>query len=186
MSRFVRFTVPATLIAIGLLGGLVLTSCDLASAGSTIVLNAGDIIPPIVQHRFAYTGDEATDDGQVEVVSTVTSERDLDDVLEDNGYSRDDVVSARVDSVRVDPVSTSSLSAAKIYLGTDVSGPRIASVEFSADQGKVVDATQTGVTEAVKAGETDAFGEFSLSDPSSLPSGGSVVRATIFYRIKVE
>lgn len=55
MPRFARITVPATLVAIGLFAGLVLTSCDLASAGSTVVLDAGATIPPIVQHRFEYT-----------------------------------------------------------------------------------------------------------------------------------
>lgn len=180
MKTPAKTIVRASLLLALLAGGLVLTSCDLASAGNTAILNAGSAIPPTVRHRFEYS------QGQLNVVSTVESE-DLGDILAQNGFSRSDVVSARVDSVLVTPVSTASLSRAEIYLGTDANGPHIASVQFQPDQpSPVVDDTTTSVTGAVKSGDTKTFAQFSVEDPSGIPAGGSVVRATVYYRIEVE
>ena len=180
MKTPAKTIVRASLLLALLAGGLVLTSCDLASAGNTAILNAGSAIPPTVRHRFEYS------QGQLNVVSTVESE-DLGDILAQNGFSRSDVVSARVDSVLVTPVSTASLSRAEIYLGTDANGPHIASVQFQPDQpSPVIDHTTTSVTGAVKSGDTKTFAQFSVEDPSGIPAGGSVVRATVYYRIEVE
>ncbi|MFB6097815.1 MAG: hypothetical protein ABEK84_01615 [Salinibacter sp.] len=178
MTRAVRSMVRASALLLLLVGAAVLASCDLASAGSTVILNADAPIPPIVQHRFKYTED------QLSVVSVIESE-DLGEILRQNGFSRSDVVSARVDSVRVTPVSTASLSAAKIYLGTDDSGPLIANVRVPSDT-PVVDRTTTPVTGAVKAGASKTFAQFRVDDPSSIPSGGSVVRATVYFRVELE
>lgn len=169
-----------------LAGGLVLTSCDLASAGSTVILNAGSPIPPTVQHRFEYTRDDVTEGGTVDVVSTVESDG-LDAILSENGFRRSDVVSARVDSVLVEPVSAVSLSAAALYLGTDANGPRIADVEFpSGSPSPVLDASLQVVTGAVRAGASNVFARFRADDPSNIPSGGGVVRARVYYRVEVE
>jgi hypothetical protein len=175
-----------SLLVVLFVGGLVLTSCDLSSAGNTIILNANSSVPPTIQYRSRYTQDDATEGGQVEVVAMIESD-DLDDVLTANGVNRDQVVSAQVDSVQVDPVSTTSLSSAVIHLGTEASGPQIASVTFpSGGEDAVVDASRTPVTGAVQAGASTTFGRFSVEDPSRIPDGGSVVRATVYFQIEAE
>ncbi|PSQ71688.1 MAG: hypothetical protein BRD31_02470 [Bacteroidetes bacterium QH_2_64_26] len=101
--------------------------------------------------------------------------------------NRDQVVSAQVDSVRVEPVSTTSLSSADIHLGTDADGPQIASVTFSSGgEEAVVDAGRTPVTGAVKAGASKTFGRFRVEDPSSIPGGGNAVRADVYFQIEAE
>lgn len=163
-----------------------LTSCDLSSTGGTIILNANSSVPPTVQYRFRYTQGDATEGGQVGVIAMIESD-DLDGILTANGVNRDQVVSARVDSVLVDPVSTTSLSAGNVHLGTDADGPQIASVTFpSGGEAPVLDASRTSVTSAVKAGTSKTFGRFSVDDPSSIPAGGSAVRATVYFRIEAE
>lgn len=173
---------------LGLLAGaLVLTSCDLASAGSTAILSANSEIPPIVRHRFEYTGEDVTEAGQVEVVSSIQS-ADLDAILTDNGFSRGDVVSARVDSVRIDRLSTNTLAGAKLYLGTDASGSLIADVQFGDPEAETSarDNTTRTVTGAVKSGQKRVFAQFGVQDPGSIPPGGGMVRAVVYYRLEVE
>jgi hypothetical protein len=186
MSDFATGTVRASLLVALCLGGLFLTGCDLSSTGGTIILNANSSIPPTVQYRFGYTQDDATEGGQVDVVSTTESD-DLGEILTANGVSREQVVSAQVDSVLVDPVSTTSLSAASIHLGTDDSGPQIASVTFpSGGESSALDASRTPVTGAVQAGTSRTFARFGVDDPSSIPSGGSVVRAKVYFQVEAE
>lgn len=160
-----------------------LTGCDLSSTGGTLILNANSSVPPTVQYRFGYGQDE------LEVVSTIKSEG-LDEILSENGVNREQVVSARVDSVLVDPVDpveTTSLSTADIYLGTDDSGPQIAGVTFpSSGKDPVRDTRQTPVTETVKAGTSETFAQLGVEDPSSIPPGGSAVRATVYFQIEAE
>lgn len=176
-----------SLLLVLLVGGSVLTSCDLASTGDTAILNAESAIPPTVRHRFEYTGDDASGNGEVEVVSSITSGSDLDDILSDNEFNRGDVVSARVDSVLVERISTNALSGADLYLGTDAGGPLIASVEFPSGQGNsALDTTTRSVTGAVKDGERKSFARFRIEDPDNIPAGGGVVRAVVYYRIEVE
>ncbi|PSQ80848.1 MAG: hypothetical protein BRD41_04215 [Bacteroidetes bacterium QS_1_63_11] len=187
MSDLLRGAIRVSFLVVLFVGGLVLTGCDLSSAGNTIIVDANSSVPPTIQYRFQYTQDDATEGGQVEDVATIESD-DLDDVLAPNGVvSRDQVVSAQVDSVQVDPVSTTSLSSADIHLGTDADGPQIASVSFpSGGEEAVVDAGRTPVTGAVKAGASKTFGRFRMEDPSRIPDGGSVVRATVYFQIEAE
>ncbi len=179
MTPFAK-TLIRTSVVLGLLAaGLVLTSCDLASAGNTAILNANSTIPPIVRHRFEYTGDDVTDGGQVEALSSLQSD-DLDAILSENlGASRTDVVSARVDSVSVERLSTNTLSGV-LYLGTDAGGPRIANVQL--DSGEETTARNTRVTDAVKSGQERVFAEFDAEDSSS----GGMVRAVVYYQLEVE
>ena len=176
-----------TSVACGLLAaGLVLTSCDLASAGNTAILSANSTSPPTVRHRFEYTEDDVTE-GQAEVVSSIQSD-DLDAILADNGFSRSDVVSAQVDSVRVERLSTGTLSGADLYLGTDASGPVIARVEFDDPEAETParDNTSRPVTGAVKSGQKRVFAQFDVEDPSDIPPSGGMVQAEIYYRLEVE
>ena len=175
-------------VVLGLLAGaFVLTSCDLASAGNTAILNADSTIPPVVRHRFEYTADDATDGGPVEVLSNLQSDN-LDAILTDNGFSRSDVVSARVDSVRIERLSTNSLAGADLYLGTDASGSLIASVQFNDPTAETParDNTARTVTGAVKSGQERVFAQFDVQDLNSIPPGGGMVRAVVYYRVEVE
>jgi len=178
--------IRASIFCVLLLEGLVLIGCDLSSSAGTVILNANSSVPPIVEYRFGYTQEDATSEGQVDVGSMIESET-LDEILATNGVTREQVVSVRVDSVRVDPVSTTSLSTVDLHLGTDTSGPRIAQVAFPSEgDDPVVDRSRTTVTGAVKAGATRTFGRFRVDDPSGIPPGGSVVRATVYFRIEAE
>ena len=186
MTSFATSLIRAS-VALGLLAaGLVLTSCDLASAGNTAILSANSTSPPTVRHRFEYTEDDVTE-GQAEVVSSIQSD-DLDAILADNGFSRSDVVSAQVDSVRVERLSTGTLSGADLYLGTDASGPVIARVEFDDPEAETParDNTSRPVTGAVKSGQKRVFAQFDVEDPSDIPSSGGRVRAVVYYRLEVE
>ena len=177
-----------TAVGLGLLAGtLVLTSCDLASASNTAILNAGSTFPPTVRHRFEYTEDDATGEGPVKVLSNIQSD-DLDAILADNGFGRSDVVSARVDSVLIERISTNSLSGADLHLGTDASGPLIASVEFDDPEAETParDSTPRTVTGTVKSGEERVSARFDVQDLSSIPAGGGMVRAVVYYRVEVE
>lgn len=187
MTSFATSLIRAS-VALGLLAaGLVLTSCDLASAGNTAILSANSTSPPTVRHRFEYTEDDVTEEGQAEVVSSIQSD-DLDAILADNGFSRSDVVSAQVDSVRVERLSTGTLSGADLYLGTDASGPVIARVEFDDPEAETParDNTSRPVTGAVKSGQKRVFAQFDVEDPSDIPSSGGRVRAVVYYRLEVE
>ena len=186
MTSFATSLIRAS-VAFGLLAaGLVLTSCDLASAGNTAILSANSTSPPTVRHRFEYTEDDVTE-GQAEVVSSIQSD-DLDAILADNGFSRSDVVSAQVDSVRVERLSTGTLSGADLYLGTDASGPVIARVEFDDPEAETParDNTLRTVTGAVKSGQKRVFAQFDVEDPSDIPSSGGRVRAVVYYRLELE
>ena len=185
MTRLAESPLRIALLFGLLVAPLVLTSCDLASAGNTLILNADSAVPPVVRHRFEYTQDDAAESGEVEVLSMIESD-DLGEILTTNGVNRNQVVSARVDSVRVRRVSAPALTAADLYLGVDASGPRIAQVQFSSGSMSEVDRTTRTVTGAVKGGEDTVFARFDVDDPGNIPPGGSVVRATVYYRIEAE
>ncbi len=156
------------------------TSCDLASGGNTVILNANSPIEPIVQHRFEYKGEDVVD-GTVTVESEVQSD-DLDAILSRNGFSRRDVINARVDSVEIiNPAP--SLREADVFLGTDAEGPLIAQiVSFPDDVPSVVDDTSTPVLEAVRNDEVRTlYGRFGLES-----AGDGAVQAKVYYRLKVE
>jgi hypothetical protein len=179
MSYVARGTIRAAVLVVLLfVGGLVLTSCDLASGGSTLILNANLPNPPTVQYRFEYTQEDVTNGGQVEVPSTIKGD-DLETIIEENGGNQ--VIAARVDSVEVRRVSASSLTAADLYLGTDASGPLIGSVQFETDQDVVRDTDAKTVTDAVKQGKGKTFAQFRVDDPE----GFSVVRADVYFWVKV-
>ena len=158
------------------------TSCDLASAGNTAILNANSPIAPTVQHRFEYKEEDVVE-GDVAVESMVQSD-DLDAILSDNGFSRSDVVDARIDSVKIiNPESAPSLRDADVFLGANAEGPRVAQVTSFPDGALfVVDDTSTPVLEAVRNDEVRTlYGRFGLES-----AGDGAVQAKVYYRLKVE
>lgn len=187
MTVFVRALPRASLAFVVLAGSLVLVSCDLAAAGNTAILNANSAIPPTVEYTFEYTPSDVTGGNQVEVVSEGAD--DLGDVLTDNGFSRSDVVSARVDSVRIERLSAPTfgyITGAEVYLGTSASGPRIATGTFQTSQASALLSVATGtVTSTVKGGPTQAFVRLDVEDPDDVP-GVDRVKATVFFQIEVQ
>ena len=167
-----------TLLIVLLAGGGVWTSCDLASAGNTVILNANLEDDPTVDHRFQYTREDVVE-GKVMVESEIELD-DLDDILSQNGFSRSDVVDARIDSVRVERVSTPSLRDVELFLEKD--GPLVASVQFSTEgRSTIVDNRRKTVTQAVQDGAEVLDGRFELETPEA-----GVVRARVYYRLEVE
>jgi len=186
MPIAVRFLLRSPLLVVLLVGSVAWTGCDLASAGGTAILNADSAVPPTVRHRFEYTAGDATGAGSVAVSSTVQS-GDLDAILSQNGFGRSDVVSARVDSVRVDRLSAPALREAELFLGTDAEGPLVGRVAFQPNgAASVVDDTRRTVTGAVRSGAETLFGRFQVGDPRNIPDSGGRVRAVVYYRLEVE
>ncbi|WP_263807952.1 MULTISPECIES: hypothetical protein [Salinibacter] len=170
------------LLIVLLAASAVWTSCDLASAGNTALLNANSPIAPTVQHRFEYK-DEDVVERDVAVESMIQSD-DLDAILSDNGFSRSDVVDARIDSVKIiNPESAPSLRDADVFLGANAEGPRVAQVTSFPDGASfVVDDTSTPVFEAVRNDEVRTlYGRFGLES-----AGDGAVQAKVYYRLKVE
>ena len=170
-----------SLLIVLLAASAVWTSCDLASAGNTAILNANSPIDPTVQHRFEYKEEDVVE-GDVTAESEVQSD-DLDAILSRNGFSRSDVVDARIDSVRIERVSAPSLRDVDVFLGTDAEGPRIAQVTSFPDGASfVVDDTSTPVLEAVRNDEVRTlYGRFGLES-----AGDGAVQANVYYRLEVE
>lgn len=183
MTIAVRSLLRGSLLLVLLAGSVVWTSCDIASAGSTAILNADSPIPPTVRYRFAFTESDATgEEGEV-VVESEPQSNDLDAVLSENlGANRSDVVSARIDSVLVERVSPDALTEAELFLGTSAEAPLIASVEFQPDgPSSVVDDRRTTVTGAVRNGVETIVGRFHMENVRS-----GLVRAKVYYRLEVE
>lgn len=186
MPAVVRVLLRSPLLIVLVVGSVVWTGCDLASAGGTAILNADSSVPPTVRHRFEYTAGDATGAGPVAVPSTVQSEG-LDAILSQNGFSRRDVVSAQVDSVRVDRLSAPALRETELFLGADADGPLVGRVAFQSNgASSIVDDTRRTVTSAVRNGAETLFGRFRVEDPSNIPDGGGRVRAVVYYRLEVE
>jgi hypothetical protein len=113
-----------------------LTGCDTTGSEETAILNANSPVPPTVEYTFDY---ETGGNQQIGAQSDTTDM--LDPVLRRNGFSRDDVVSARVDSVQLERLSLEEaapppkvfdyLTQATLYLGPSASdGQRIAQASF--------------------------------------------------------
>lgn len=185
MSELRSGAVRGVLLVVLFTGGLVLTSCDLASGSNTAVLNAGSTVPPTVKYTLDYSAENVTE-GQIEVMS---EERDnLGAVLSENGFSRSDVVSARVDSVSIERLSGPTfgyLTGADVHLGTNSSGPRIGSGEFLTDQRSALLGVPTRtVTSRVREGATKAFGRLQPDDPDNVIDDR--VEIVVYYRLEVQ
>lgn len=173
---------------------LTLLGCDLGGSADTAILNQNSPFPPDVTYEFEYSSDNVQGE-QIEVVSDQTD--DLAPTLLANGFTRDDVVSARVDSVLLERLSSPTsgnarpkvfdyLGGAEVYLGTDAAGTRIAADEFQTTDRSVSLEVVTGdVTDIVTEGSTKAFLRLDAPNPGSVPSGDRV-RATVYFRIEVE
>jgi len=179
------------LVAAGL--ALLVAGCDATGSEGTAVLNADSPEPPVVEYEFRYTSQDVSNDGQqVDVVSEGSD--DLGTILGRNGFSRSDVVSARVDSVTlrrqsspttsgVRPKVFNYLSGATVFLGTSDRGRRIADDQFDTTRQKIrLRVATPDVTEEIRDGSTPAFLRLTASD--TVPDA-DVVDVTVYYQIEV-
>lgn len=181
-NPWIRATVATALV----LGSVVLASCDLAAAGNTAILNAGSTEPPIVEYTFRYSPDDVTG-GRIDVVSE--SQDNLTSTLSANGFTRNDVVSARVDSVTIEPRSMPTfghLTGADIHLGNGSSGPQIGTGTFSTSQqaARLSVPTRT-VTGVIRQGPTSAFASLEPDDPDNV-DGVYRVEVVVYYELEVQ
>mgnify|MGYP006426095385 CR=1 FL=1 len=171
---------------------VVLTGCDSGGNGGSIVLNANSPVPPTVQYSFAYSSEDVDANGVVDVISNEADA--LDDLFRQNGVSRSDVVRARVDSVELERQSTTGptarpkvfpyLGGAEVFLGSDASGPRIASSQFQTTNRTVnLSVTTADVTSTVQQGSVPAFLRLTADTPGDIPLIERV-RVTVFYTVE--
>lgn len=178
------------------LGSLALAGCD--SGGSETLVLRDPVNPTEARFEFTYT-ETQWENGRVLVTSAETDQ--LSAVLDTYGYRRGDVVSARVESVALERLSTAQSSArpepakvfgylerAEVYLGTTTDAPLVATrqpipfdPEITLDVGPDRD-----VTQQVQGGPTRALLLLEISDPNLIGSGGDRVRVDVRFRIEVQ
>lgn len=171
----------------------VVVGCDATGSEETVVLNEDLPVPPTVEYEFRYTSENVSNEGQrVEVVSR--SSDNLTSILSENGFTRDDIVSARVDSVSLRRLSSPSakdirpkvfdyLSGVTLFLGTDASGTRIAQRSpLPSEQEVSLPVSTSDVTTDLKGGSKKAF--LRLDASGEVPEE-DIVEATVYYRIEV-
>lgn len=201
MSSF-RF--PSVVVGGVLLLAFAVGGCD-ASGPETVVLNANSPEPPTVAYEYRYTSANLNASDEVEVASQQSD--NLTSVLRRNGFDRSDVVSARVDSVTLERISAPTQGAAarpravpvpdvfqyllgaSVHLGTDDTGPQIATGQFQTDQRFVsLPVATQNVTSVVQNGATPSFLRLEVEDPSSVPEppDEDAVEVVVYYRIEVE
>lgn len=189
MKSVSSISVPVAVLVVALVG------CDATGTTDTAILNANSPIPPIAEYTFEYTPENLTESGRVEVVSQGTD--DLGGILDDNGFRREDVVSARVDSVRLTRLSPPKtipvrpkvfdyLTGATAFLGSDAIGTRIADDTFRTTAKSVsLEVASSDVTELVRSGPRAVFLRLSISSADEVPSRDRV-RATVYLQIEVQ
>lgn len=181
-----RTSVPLFVISVF---ALLLVGCDATGPSDTVILNSSSPIPPTVEYTFDY---DTNGNSQIGVRSDQTD--DLDSTLAENGFSRRSVVTARVESVELERLSSKTaapsqkvfdyLTGATVYLGSDASGSRIAEEAFEATDPSVpLQVVGADVTDVVKSGATPAF--LQLDTDGNVPDRRDRVRVTVQFRIEM-
>ncbi len=183
MKASLPLFLSATLLAL-LFGG-----CDVTGPEDTVILNANSPAAPIVEYTFAY---DTNGGDPIGVRSNETD--DLGSVLSENGFGRADVVSARVDSVSLERISSKAaptpivfdyLTGATAYLGSNTDGERIADASIDATTRSVsLPVAGSDVTSVVKNEPTYAF--LQLDTTSDVPDRRDKVEVTVYFRIEVQ
>lgn len=169
---------------------LLFGGCDATGPSDTVILNSNSPVPPTVEYTFEY---KTNGNNQIEVRSTQTD--DLDSTLSENGFGRRDIVSARVESVELERLSSKTavpsqkvfdyLAGGTVYLGSDASGKRIASASFeTTDRTVPLQVGSADVTDVVKNGATPAF--LQLDTGSDVPDRRDRVEVTVQFRIEMQ
>jgi hypothetical protein len=177
------FFLTAVLFAL-LLGG-----CDVTGPEDTVILNANSLAPPIVEYTFTY---ETKGGDPIGVRSNETD--DLGSILSENGFDRSDVVSARVDSVSLERISSKAaptpmvfdyLTEATAYLGSSTDGTRIADASIDATPRSLsLPVVGSDVTSVVRNGATHAF--LQLDTTSDVPDRRDKVKVTVYFQVEVQ
>lgn len=181
-----RAAVPVVTLALAL---LLTTACD-TTEDDTIVLN-DRANPTTATYEFEY--DPRTAVGG-EIAVTSASSDDLNTILQAYGYTRSDIVSARVDAVRISQSTGGSASTVDklynyvneiaLYLGTSESAPVLAEPQpVNAGLNADLNASGADVSSVLRSGSSRAFLVIDVDDTSE-PQG--FVEATITYRIEVQ
>lgn len=183
--------VPVALLALM----LVLTGCDDTSEDETVIIGS-DADPVEVEFRFdSFSANDVT--GESTITLTSTNSDDLGSQIQAfAGASRGDVVSAEVQSVRlerltgnfserVQPKVFSYLGSAQVFYGGSVNAQPIASRTSISDQPEItLDLIDSDITSVVQGGARPLTLELEVNDPSLIGEGDQV-EITVRYRIEV-
>lgn len=170
----------------------VLAGCDVFSTGETVILNSNSEVPPTAEYTFFYSPEDVNSEGWVEVTSE--GRDDLAADLRENGFSREEIVSAEVESVSLLGKSQEGTSQkiyrhvrrAEVYFPSDASSP-IAEGEIPSGQSleeEDLTVTGSGVTDVVKEGAQQARLELEVEEDGF--SGVLEAEAEINFRIELE
>ena len=187
----------AGLIALALL--LVLSGCDAGGSGSETIVLSDPINPTEASVEFTYNADQLSG-GEISVTSAEQDQ--LASVLSAYGYRRSDVVSARVEEVRLERLSAPStvskampqakvfnyLSRVEVYFGSSTDAPLVGQREPIPQDAEVSLSLgpDRDVTSQVKSGATRSLLRLLISDPDQIGGGGDRVRVEIRFRIEVQ
>jgi hypothetical protein len=181
---------PASLVsAVGLGLALILAGCDAAGPTDTVILSENSPEAPTVEYSFFY------DTNGSAAIGVRSDEADnLSSILEENGFRRSDVVSARVDSVKLERISPKGvlfrkvfdyLTGATVHLGANADGPRIAEAAFqTTDRSVTLPVRTADVTDVVKSGPSPAFLRLDTADDAP-DQRRDRVEVTVYFRIEV-
>lgn len=185
---------PRSLLFFLAITGLVLATvgCDAVGSEDTVILNNANSdrgSRPTVEYTFAY---DTNGDRSIEVPSEQSD--DLGSILSNAGFSRANIVSATVDSVRLERLSSKTirdrayvfdyLTGATVYLGSDATGTRIAEAIFdTTDRTVLLQVATRDVTDVIKNGSTPAF--LQLDTDNDVPDRQDRVSVTVYYEIEV-
>jgi len=169
---------------------LLLGGCDATGPADTVILNANSPIPPTVEYSFAY---ETNGNSAIGVRSDGPD--DLGATLTENGFRRADVISARIDSVRLERISSKAtapsekvfdyLTGTTVYLGSDTEGQRIADASLDTTTKSVpLPVVGSNVTNVVQSGSTPAY--LQLETTNDVPDRQDRVEVTVYFRIEVQ
>ncbi|PEN14189.1 hypothetical protein CRI94_03875 [Longibacter salinarum] len=188
-TRLLRSLIAPALTVAALL--LVFTACDTATTGDdTITLN-DPANPTTVTYEFEYDPSTAVN-GEIGVASIGTD--NLGSIIGTYGFSRDDVVSARVTSITISrSAGTRSASSSKLYdyvediklhLGGSESGPLIApeqAVQSTLETN--LNTADTDLTGTIQSGPAQAFMIIGVNNTSETQG---FIEAEVDFRIEVQ
>jgi hypothetical protein len=190
MRSFSRLRSLAAPLLVLLAAALLTTACDTAGTDSenTITLN-DPINPTTVTYEFEYNPSTAVNN-EVGVVSSGND--NLGSIISSYGFSRDDVVSARVTSITISRSAGSTVRVPKLYdyvqniemhLGNSESGPLIAGEQqVSSTLSTSLTPADTDVTSTVQSGSSPSFMIIGVSNTNEQQG---FIEATVDYRIEV-
>ncbi len=187
-----KLRLSASYLPIAFASLFLLAGCDFLSSEETVILNSDSAEPPVAEYTFFYSPEDVNSEGRVDVTSRGSDDLGAD--LRENGFSREEIVSAEVESVTLLGTSqektTQKIYAhvrrAEVYFPSDASSP-IAEGEIQSGQSLEeieLSVTSGSVTDAVKEGAKRA--RLVLDVQEGEFSGTLEAEADINFRIELE